>query len=65
MRVRLLIPAAEPFALDLAELPRVGDTLSLPEPAGVVWRVRRVHWPLDAKGEGVEVHLMRAALDPE
>lgn len=63
MRVDLIPSTGEVLpVLELAELPRAGDTLSLEE-AGDAWRVLRVHWPLRAGGgcQRVELHLARVA----
>lgn len=66
MRVQLIPSTGDALpALHLAELPRIGDTLSFAVIGAAVWRVTRVHWPMTEAGcEGVEVHLARVAHAP-
>ncbi len=54
-------------AVQLPAVPRIGETLALPHISADLWRVRRVHWPIGEGGacEAVELHLARAAIEPE
>jgi hypothetical protein len=66
MIARLILASGDTLpGLHLAELPRAGDTLGLPD--GRLVRIERVHWPLDAAGrcEAAELHAIPAALTPE
>ena len=69
MRAHLIANTGEPLpVLELAEVPRAGDTLALDEREAILWRVRRVHWRLATAGtacQGVNLYLARAALPPE
>jgi len=70
MLAHLIANTGEPLpVLELAEVPRAGDTLALDTLDATLWRVRRVHWRLattaGAACQGVDLHLARAALPPE
>lgn len=66
MRVHLIPSTGDPLpVLHLAELPRIGDTLSFAVTRDAAWRVTRVHWPMTLAGscEAVELHLSRVGYE--